>query len=119
MVVNSSSQSRRQQRPSIAELNLATLTLPQLNNLADSFSNASGSAMASPRQETGQMCQLNNQNEFQQQQLQFIAKSNYNSAKAQVTYFHFRKKQLSCSRKIKYSIEIHFIEIGIFFLTRV
>lgn len=33
------------------ELNLATLTLPQLNNLTDTLSNANSSALASPRQD--------------------------------------------------------------------
>jgi len=86
LTVNNNYQSKRQQRSSIAELNLATLTLPQLNNLAESFNNASGSAMASPRpQETSHVYQFSKQNEFQSQhqQQQFISKLNYNSAKPQ------------------------------------
>jgi len=87
LVVNNN-QSKRQQRPSIANLNLATLTLPQLNDLADSFSNASSSAMASPRQETGTLYHPNKKNDFKNQQSN--AKFNYNSANPQVKYLHIK-----------------------------
>lgn len=60
-----------EEKLSTTELNLATLTLPQLNSLADSFSNASGSALASPRQELPQM----NWNQKDQHSTQFMEKT--------------------------------------------